>query len=110
MIWLDNIQDLQYYHPIKDMPCYCEILLFPNDMILQGAFNPGSGSYTLLLEVMSADGLMVYADGTANFSYYFAANPLTGQHFFNAQLNSFVPAMCTHVCYIVHAKVTDGDV
>lgn len=107
MVWLDSIADLQYYHAKAGIPCYCEILIYPGDMMLQGAFPKGSGSYTLTIETFSADGLTSYETSTANFSYYFALNPVTNQHFFNAQLNSFTGAMCTYACYVMKVQVTD---
>jgi hypothetical protein len=51
----------------------------------------------------------VYEKATSYFEYYFAVNQFTGQHFFNARLKAFAPSMCTHACYILHAKVMDGS-
>lgn len=113
MIWLDRLQDLQYYNQPKGLPCYCEIIVFPGDMILQGSFPSGGGSYTLSIEVLSPDGLTVFANSATSlpyFEYYFAQNPVTLDHFFNARLKSFVPAMCTNVCFILHVTVTRGGV
>lgn len=108
MIWLDSIEDLQYYHLKSGQPCYCEILIFPSDLMLQGAFTKGSGNYTLTIQTYSADGLTSYETATTNYAYYFAVNPVTQQHFFNAQLKSFTSAMCQYACYILRATVTDN--
>lgn len=109
MTWIDTINDLQYYHQPAGLPCYCDIIVFPADLMLQGSFSAGSGSYTLLVEVMKADGTQVYENATSYFEYYFAVNSFTGQHFFNARLKAFAPSMCSHACYILHAKVMDGS-
>ncbi len=106
MLWFDRIYDLQYYNQPKSLPCYCEQVVFPADMQLQGQVYNGSGSYSLKLYVYSADGMVQYEDATTYFDYYFAAIPGSAVHFFNARLKTFSPAMCAHACYIVRAVVT----
>jgi hypothetical protein len=105
MIWIDNILQLQYYNQPKDVPCYCDIIIFPYDLTLQGSFAAGGGSYSIAIDVLSANGLTMYENATSYFDYYFAVNPVTGQHFFNARLKAFAPSMCTHACYILHVTV-----
>ena len=89
MIWIDNINQLQYYNQPKGVPCYCDIIAYPADLTLQGAFNAGSGSYTIVIEIIKADGTVVFETVTSYFEYYFAKNSFTGQHFFNARLKAF---------------------
>lgn len=108
MIWIDSIYELQYYKQSKELPCYCEELVHPNDMQLQGSIYNGNGSYTLTMYVYSADGLVQYENATSYFEQYFAVMP-NGTHFFNARLKSFSPAMCGHKCFIVRAVVTQGS-
>lgn len=113
MKWFENLNELSYYNPIKGVPCFCETLIYPSDLTLQGDFTKGSGGYTLEVQILSPDGLTVYANNaTANsyFEYYFANNQYTGKHFFNLRLKSFVPVMCTKVCYIIQVIVYDGGV
>jgi hypothetical protein len=109
MTWIDTINQLQYYHQPKGVPCYCDIIVFPSDLMLQGAFGAGSGSYTITIELMKADGTLVYENITSYFEYHFAVNQFTQQHFFNARLKAFATSMCTHACYILHVKVMDGS-
>jgi hypothetical protein len=106
MVWIDNISRLQYYNQPKDVPCYCETLMLPQDMMLQGVVPqvPGN-SYTMQIKVLSADGLTVYEDATSYFTYYFAKMP-DGRWFFNARLNSYSPAMCAHECFVLYVLVT----
>lgn len=109
MIWLSNINDLQYYHPIDGVPCYCDQLIFPSDMLLQAVLptNATSG-FGVTVYVYSADGLTLYEDATTYFQYYIAQNPVTGSRFINLRLKSFSPTMCTHACYIIRLVVTQG--
>lgn len=108
MIWIDNIQDLQYYNQPKGVPCYCDAIAYPFDMYLQGQIYNGNGSYTLNIYVYSADGLTQYENATAYFDYYFSVVPGAGHHIFNARLKSFSPAMCAHECYILRAVVVQS--
>lgn len=108
MTWFDNIYDLQYYKTPKDVPCYCEELVYPNDMQLQGSIYNGNGSYTINFYVYSTDGLTSYEDATAYFDYYFAKMP-DGTHFYNARLKSYSPEMCSHKCFLIRAVVMQGS-
>lgn len=107
MVWLDSVSQLQYYNMPVGGLCYCDILVYPSDLMLQGAFTKGSGNYSIVFQTYSANGLIAYETSTANFAYYFALNPVTQQHFFNAQLKSFTSAMCQYACYILRVTVTD---
>lgn len=106
MIWIDNIGQLQYYNQPRGLPCYCETLLHPNDVLLQGTFVPQGATYTIDLYVYSADGLTQYEDASTLFSYYFAVNPTTKDHYFTARLNQWAESMCEHKCFIIRAVVT----
>lgn len=108
MTWLNSIYDLQYYKQPKGLPCYCELIVFPSDMYLQGLLYGGNGNYTLKLYVYSADGVAQYEDATSYFDYYFGKMP-GGQHYFNARLRAYSPAMCAHDCYIIRAQVTSDN-
>lgn len=109
MVWLNSILELQYYNSPVGVPCYCAILYHASDLVLQGSFNKGSGSYTISIQTYTADGLTSLETSTSNFSYYFFNNPLTQQHVFNARLNSFTSIMCTRACYIIRVTVTDSS-
>lgn len=107
MIWINDILQLQYYNQAPGIPCYCETILFPSDLYLQSPlwFN-GSGSYDMVIQLMSADGVTVLEEDISDYcSIYFFTNPITGKHSFNVRLNSFSPAMCVHKCYVLHVVV-----
>lgn len=106
MIWIDSIYQLQYYNQPKDLPCYCEALVNPGDMVLQGIVGTAPGNvYNMAIFVYSANGNTLYEDATAYFEYYFAQMP-DGRRYFNARLKSYSPAMCAHACYILNVQVT----
>lgn len=110
MIWRDNIEDLQYYHAIPGVPCYCEHVLYPDDMRLQASVNTSSGSLSALFTVYSPDGLTYYEDATPYFQWYMGVMNNSTQRFINARLKSYSPAMCNHVCFIVRLQVTWGGI
>lgn len=109
MKWFSNIKDLQYYTQPKGVSCYCEQLVYPSDMILQGTIpaGQGSGNYTINIEAWSPDGLSVYETVTSYFDYYFAVNPVDGLHFFNARLKSLSASMCSHQCFLIRVTVAN---
>lgn len=109
MIFINDISSLDYYHPIEGVPCYCEKLVYPADLYLQGAMGtvqlPAGISYVVKIQVLSADGLTIYEDATAYFSWYIAINPVTNRTIINIHLNSFSPAMCAYNCWILYVTV-----
>lgn len=109
MVWFNSISELQYYNVSDDGQCYCETLLQPNDMQLQGLLFNGAAPYTVTLYLYSADGLTQYADATSYFEIY-TAKATNGQDYFNARLKSYHPDMCTYKCYIIRATVVSGGV
>lgn len=109
MRFIDTIFELQYYHPIQGMPCYCEEILFPFDMQLQSPLdNNGDGNYTITIYVYTADGTTELEDATNYFSTVTYNNPNTNRHTFNIKLNSFSPTMCANKCFILFITVTGG--
>lgn len=108
MQWFDSIYDLQYYHQAEGVPCYCEALIRPSDMILQGMVSTvAANSYTLQIDVYSADGITKYETATTYFNYFFAATP-DGRKYFNARLKGYSPAMCAHECYVLNVIVKNS--
>ncbi|MBS1771506.1 MAG: hypothetical protein JST82_01510 [Bacteroidetes bacterium] len=109
MMWFSDIKQLQYYNPTPGVACYCEELMYPGDMILQGSIpaGTGTGNYSISIEVWSTDGLTIYEVATSYFDYYFFTNPSNGLHYFTARLKSFSPAMCSHQCFLMRVGVTN---
>lgn len=107
MQWFESKYDLQYYNQPEGVECYCEALVKPADMMLQGMLPPVPGnSYTMHIDVYSADGNTFYESATAYFKYFFGSIP-DGRRYFNAQLKSYSPAMCLHECYVLNVYVTN---
>lgn len=107
MKWFDSISQLEFYNPTPDGLCYCDSLIQPNDMQLQGLLFNGAAPYTVTLYLYSADGLTQYADATAYFEVY-TAKATNGQDYFNARLKSYHPSMCLYKCFIIRGVVTSG--
>lgn len=110
MIFVSNISQLQYYNTPPGGICYCEALVRPSDVTLQAPldFN-GNGTYTMLIEVWSPNGLTNLETSTSYFDYYFFVNPITLRHSFNIQLKAFTPAMCIHKCFLIRVTVYNGS-
>lgn len=108
MIWIDSISQLQYYNQPRGFPCYCENLIYPSDLLLQGYF-PASIVATLGIQVYvySADGTTQLQEVTTYFEYYFffVGNVV----YFNLRLKSFAPIMCAQECYILRVRVYETD-
>lgn len=112
MLWFSNKKELQYYNQTLGVPCYCEELIYPGDMLLQGHIpgGKGSGNYNISFEVWSTDGNTAYEVATSYFDYYFFTNPVNHLHYFTARLKTFSPAMCAHKCFLIRVGVTNiGD-
>lgn len=105
MVWIDSIEYLQYYNQTPGVDCYCDLLVDPNDLILQAPVPPSpSGEYTLLIEVLQPDGLLVFEDATQYFQWYaFQAN--NGNYYVNMQALRFSPAMCANTCFILRVTI-----
>lgn len=110
MIFVTNIKDLNYYSAPAGVPCFCEQVFTPSDVLLQAPldFN-GSPTYTLDVDIMTPDGLTSYGEYSSYFTYYFFTNPVNGKHYFNLKLNSYAPPMCEHLCWILRVTVKKGD-
>lgn len=107
MIWLSEISKLGYYNKCSTIPCYCEALLYPEDLMLQGTIpaGQGTGNYGISIEVWSADGTTALEADNTNFSYYFFVNPITQIHTFNIRLKRFTTAMCANKCFLIRVAV-----
>lgn len=108
MVWVDSKFSLDYYFP-KPWGCWCESLIFPSDLFLQGLlYNVTTSTTNLYFYVYSADGLTQYEDATSYFNWYFAK--YGQQYFFNANLTAFSPAMCAHNCWVIRAVMTQNGI
>lgn len=105
MVWINNINELQYYHTPVDAPCYCEQVIYASDISLQ---SPISMQGTLKVFLLSGDGLTNHGDITAYFESYFFTNPINKQLYFNLRCKSFAPLMCTLACYILEVVVSQS--
>lgn len=103
MTWFDSIPELPYYD--TKLPCYCEPLALPTDLILQGSFPKVNTVLGHIASLRSPDGLTEYEDISSYFSVYYFVNPINGLYYFNARLNRFSPEMCARKCWIIEFYV-----
>jgi hypothetical protein len=106
MVCFDEIIDLQYYNQTPGIDCYCDLLVDPNDLILQAQvpFSP-SGQYIVLIQVLQPDGTVIFEDATQYFQWYaFQAN--NGNYYINMQALRFSPAMCANSCFILKVTIS----
>lgn len=111
MVWIRNIEDLQFYNTPRGVTCYCETILKPSDMFLQGYLDNNantSDTYSLDIDVLSADGTILIGNVTSYFDYYFARSTVNNRDFFVANLRGFPPEMCNNPCFILKVTVTNG--
>lgn len=106
-MWFNSIAELPYYD--TKLPCYCEPLAVPHDLILQSSFSKYGSSYTFSATLMSPDGLTEYEDITPYFSVYYFINPINGQYYFNARLDRFSDEMCIKKCWIIQIIISVPD-
>lgn len=108
MIWIDNINQLWVHRKGVNDPCYCEYLVYPSDILLQGILDTNtSNGFNYKVYIYNTDGVEL-EDATSYFSFYSAINP-NGKKYFNLTCNAFSPAMCLNKCYILRVVVTDYD-
>lgn len=108
MQWFNSISELEYYNTVPNIGCYCDPLVYPSDITLQGFLYNGANPYTVTLYTYSADGLTQYENSTSFFSVYTAKDTLN-RDYFNARLNQFTTNMCTHKCFLIRAVVTTSN-
>lgn len=106
-MWFNSIAELPYYNAA--IPCYCEPLALPQDLILQRQFPKYGTNYTFSAKLMSPDGLVEYEDITSYFSVYYFNNPVNGRLYFNARLDRFSEQMCVKKCWIIHVIISVPD-
>lgn len=105
MIFIDDINSLQYYNSPGEQLCYCESVSQASDVFLQSILNAGVGNYSAAIYVYSTDGLTNIETATAYFTVTYGIDPFS-QRYFIAQLNTFSPAMCAQKCFILRVVIT----
>jgi len=112
MIWIYDINDLQYYHPVPGFPCYCDPLVYPEDLLLQaligGSTDVVGSGLAVKIEVYSNDGQTFYEDASSYFNWVYTIAP-NGNKYVNIQLgNGFSPAMYTYGSFILKVTITSS--
>lgn len=102
MIWRTDPTEV-----IGNPNCYCEIILQPNDLMLQGRpISPVSTSTAL--EVIAYDGKTGASLGNISSSFtLFIGVDGNGKNYFNLRLDQFPNAIC-ETCFFLRIKLTTG--
>lgn len=109
MIWIDKISHLWYYRGGDRDECYCDYVVYPNDMVLQGdIFTNITSGFSIQVFVYSIDGMTQHEDATQYFSFYVGVKP-NGQKFFNLRAEAFSPKMCELKCFILRVILTANN-
>lgn len=92
------------------MPCYCDSLVNPSDLLLQakvgGPYDYVSSALTVDIQVYSPDGQTLYGDATSYFNWVLISSP-TNNKYVNIQLgNDFSPAMYAHGSWILKVTIS----
>lgn len=105
MVWIDLLEDLQFYNQTPGVDCYCDLLVEANDLILQAIVPPSpTGKYTLKVEVLQPDGLVVFEDASIYFEWY-VFQGVNGVYYMNMRATRFSPAMCANSCFILRVTI-----
>jgi len=105
VVWINSLDDLQFNNPTQGVDCYCDLLIEANDLILQAIVTPSpTGQYSLLIEVMQPDGLVVFEDATMYFEWY-VFQGVNGVFYMNMRAKRFSPAMCANSCFILRVTI-----
>jgi len=103
MYWF-NREDLLYYHPNTGGYCYCELLIEPSDLLLQGRIPIVPPGTDMLVEAYEPDGLTLIENVTAYFIGIFAEDT-NGEGYFNIRCVTFPPSLCDR-CFVLRVVAT----
>lgn len=105
MYFFNATDELLFYYPNSGGYCYCERLLNPQDMTLQGKLPKVSASATVVVEAYQPNGVDFIETITPYFKGIIGVDT-NGGYYFNLILQSFPPMACLD-CFVVRVKVTD---
>lgn len=110
MKWFDDLTMLQYYNQTPGVPCYCDLLVEASDLTLQALVTQSpSTQYTLKVEVMQPDGLVIFEDATTYFEWY-VFQGVNGNYYMNIRAKRFSSEMCLNSCFILRVTISRVEV
>lgn len=112
MTWIDSIDQLQYYSPPSaNVACYCELLLAPNDLLLQAYIGTSFfmfSSITVTVQCLTPDGATLLGDVTASFEWVAVTAGTTANGtpvYVNLRARVFDEIMCANPCFILRVII-----
>ncbi len=109
MIWLNSVADLQYYNLLPGEYCYCELLLQPADLLLQGHITASyTGTPSIVVQCYTPDGVTNLGDITGLFDWFAGVAP-DGSKYFNLKAKEFSGVLCAQKCFILRVRFQVGS-
>lgn len=106
MIWIDDINELDYYNPTTlPVPCYCELIMQPDDLYLQAPIGTETGSIDVRVETYEADGISLIEVIDDSFYNFELVTDALGNRYVNIRFIRFTELMCNNPCFIFRVKI-----
>lgn len=110
MILVQNIGRLQQYNLCRNEKPYCETVVMPADVQLQGKLpNELFNAYSLRVLLMDCTGTVLTADVTGYFRVLFGVSSYN-ERYFNLELREWAPAFPADGCFILKVEVKNNGV
>lgn len=115
MVFVDDMHDLEYYHPYPDYGCYGDIVTQPGDIMLQAQLGTSYNLSSIIapvVKVYTTDGVTLLEDASAYFNLRLLYNVIDGITYYYANLicNNYSPQMLAHICFTLRVTVPmDGS-
>jgi len=107
MVFVDNIQQLEYYSPNPQFGCYSDPVFQPSDILLQAnGFN--ADTYGIVIYVCDTSGA-VLEDATSYFDTFLGQFVIAGNtySYVNIRCNTYSPFMLSNKCFVLLVQITD---
>ncbi len=114
MVFVDSVNDLEYYSPNPQWGCYGDPIFQPDDILLQANGFVSDGSYIITILQCTPDGTIV-SDATTNFDHFLASYVFAGTtyNYVNIRATDFTGFMKSNKCFVLRITIIDsvsGDV
>lgn len=110
MIFVDSIDELQYYNAPPFGECYCDLVTGPQDIYLQAVIptydtkNPLD--YLVNTFLYDPSGTTNLANLTTNTSWVIFKSSIDGKFYLNIRFDDLPTSVCNAECFILNVVVT----
>ena len=108
MVFVDSVDQLEYYFPNPQWGCYGDHVFNPYDILLQANGFTLTGGYGITISVCDTAG-SIQQDGTANFDSWLGTFVISGTtyYFVNIRCNEYTSYMLSNRCFALNVQITD---